>query len=110
MRTFPFYAQHDIIDCGPTCLKMIAKYYGKDYSLQYLRELCFLTREGVSLLSINDAAENLGFRTMMAYLSFDRLVNDSPLPCILHWNQDHFIVLHKVKKKALSLPIPPTGS
>lgn len=99
MRTFPFYAQHDIIDCGPTCLKMIAKYYGKDYSLEYLRELCFLTREGVSLLSINDAAETLGFRTMMAYLSIDRLVNDSPLPCILHWNQDHFIVLHKVKKK-----------
>jgi ATP-binding cassette subfamily B protein len=102
MRKYPVYFQHDIIDCGPTCLKMILKFFGREYPLEYLRELCFLNREGVSLLSINDAAETLGFRTMMAYLNPEQLTNDSPLPCILHWNQDHFVVLYEVKKKPLS--------
>lgn len=86
------------MDCGPTCLKMVADYYGKSYSLNYLREQSFLNREGVSLLSINDAAEKLGFRTVMAKLSFDKLIADGPLPCILHWNQEHFVVLSQIKK------------
>jgi len=101
MRVFPFFPQYDMIDCGPTCLKMIAKYFGKDYSLEYLRDICFLSREGVSLLSINDAAEKIGFRTMMAYLKPEQLIDDCPLPCILHWNQDHFVVLYKIKNKFL---------
>jgi ATP-binding cassette subfamily B protein len=88
---------------------MIAKFYGKEYSLEYLRELCFLTREGVSLLSINDAAETLGFRTMMAFLTVDQIVNDSPLPCLLHWNQDHFIVLYGIKKKKFVIADPAHG-
>ncbi|QES91063.1 peptidase domain-containing ABC transporter [Rhizosphaericola mali] len=99
MQILPFFSQHDSIDCGPTCLKMIAKYYGKEYALEYLRDLCFINKEGVSLLNINDAAESLGFRTMMAYLHLDQLTNDSPLPCILHWNQNHFVVLYKIKNK-----------
>ena len=107
MRTYSFFSQHDVIDCGPTCLKMIARYYGRDYPLEHLRELCYLSREGVSLLSINDAAEKLGFRTMMAFLTIEQLVNDSPLPCILHWNQDHFVVLYEIKKKASLLPTRP---
>lgn len=85
------------MDCAPACLKMIANYYGKEYSLEYLREQCFLSREGVSLLSINDAAEKLGFRTMMAKLSYKMLEEDCPLPCILHWNQEHFVVLYEIK-------------
>jgi len=76
---------------------MIAGYYGKEYSLEYLRELCYLSKEGVSLLNINDAADKIGFRTLMATLSFERLVEDCPLPCILHWNQEHFVVLYDIK-------------
>jgi ATP-binding cassette subfamily B protein len=83
---------------------MITDYYGKQYSLEYLRELCFLSREGVSLLSVNDAATALGFRTLMLKISFDKLVKDCPLPCILHWNQDHFVILTDVKKKTGWLP------
>jgi ATP-binding cassette, subfamily B, bacterial len=94
-----FTMQHDIMDCAPTCLKMVAGFYGKDYSLEYLRELCYLGKDGVSLLSVNEAAEKLGFRTVMVKLSYEKLVKDCPLPCILHWNQDHFVVLSEIKKK-----------
>ena len=78
---------------------MIAEYYGLKYSLEYFRELCYLSKEGVSLLNINNAAEWVGFRTFMATISYDHLVEDCPLPCILHWNQDHFVVLLSIKKK-----------
>lgn len=96
---FKFTMQHDIMDCAPTCLKMVAGYYGKEYSLEYLRELCYLGKDGVSLLSVNEAAEKIGFRTVMVKLTYEKLVKDCPLPCILHWNQDHFVVLVDVKKK-----------
>ena len=95
---FPFYSQLDQMDCGPTCLKMIAKYYGKSFSLNELRTKSFITREGVSLLGISEAAEAIGFRTMGVKLPFDKMVVDAPLPCIVHWNQSHFAVLYKIKK------------
>jgi ATP-binding cassette, subfamily B, bacterial len=85
------------MDCAPACLKMVAEYFGKSYSLQSLREQCYLNREGVSLLSLNDAAENLGMHTLMANVTLETLVDDAPLPCILHWNQQHFVVLYKIK-------------
>lgn len=87
------------MDCAPTCLKMVAEYYGKKYSLEYLRELCHLGKNGVSLLSISEASEILGFRSLMVKLNIQKLLNDSPLPCILHWNQDHFVVLLAIKSK-----------
>ena len=65
LDSFPHYLQLDAMDCGPSCLRMVAKYYGKTYSLQTLRERCFITREGVSLLGVSDAAENIGFRTIL---------------------------------------------
>ncbi|WP_455592732.1 peptidase domain-containing ABC transporter [Bacteroides sp.] len=99
MRSFPHYLQHDAMDCGPTCLRMIAKYYGKPYSLQTLREHSFITREGVSMLGISDAAEFIGFRTSGVRISLQQLVEDVPLPCILHWNQNHFVVCYDIKKK-----------
>ena len=99
MKRFPHYLQHDAMDCGPTCLRMIAKYYGKNYSLQTLRERSFITREGVSMLGISDAAESIGFRTMGVRISLKQLHEDMPLPCILHWNQNHFVVLHDIRKK-----------
>lgn len=99
MNFFPHYLQHDAMDCGPTCLRMIAKYYGKTYSLQTLREHSFITREGVSMLGISDAAEFIGFRTSGVRISLQQLVEDMPLPCILHWNQNHFVVCYGIKKK-----------
>lgn len=99
LNSFPHYLQLDAMDCGPTCLRMIAKYYGKAYSLQTLRDHSFITREGVSMLGISDAAEFIGFRTSGVRISLQQLVEDVPLPCILHWNQNHFVVCYDIKKK-----------
>lgn len=102
-RKFTLYTQHDSMDCGPTCLKMIAAYYGKNYSLQYLRENCFITNEGVSLLGISEAAEILGFHTIGLLSPIDQLIDEIILPCIIHWNQRHFVVLYKVIKRKKSI-------
>ncbi len=99
MLNFPHYTQLDAMDCGPTCLRMVAKYYGKNYSLQTLRERSFITREGVSLLGTSDAAESIGFRTMGVKISFKQLVEEVPLPCIAHWKQNHFVVVYHIDKK-----------
>lgn len=95
----PFHHQMDLFDCGPASLKMIAEHYGKSYTMQTLREYCFITREGVSMQGISDAAEHIGFRTLGVRATFDQLADDFPLPCILHWNQNHFVVCYKIKRK-----------
>jgi len=89
MSKFSHIKQLDVMDCGATCLAMIAKYYGKNYTIQKLREMCSSTRAGVSLMGISDAAEKLGFKTMGAYISLEQLAEDVPLPCIVHWRQEH---------------------
>ena len=99
LKIFPHFLQLDKMDCGPTCLRMIAKYYKRNYTLQYLRERSFITREGVSMLGISDAAETIGFRTRGVRISLDQLKHEVPTPCILHWNQNHFVVLYKVKTR-----------
>lgn len=99
VRRFPHYLQHDAADCGPTSLRMIAKYYGKEYSAEMLRRHCYISREGVSMLGISDAAEYIGFRTKGVRISFEQLVEEALLPCILHWNQNHFVVCYKIEKK-----------
>lgn len=93
---FPFYHQLDTMDCGPTCLRMIAKHYGRSLSLQTLRDKSQINRDGVSLMSIAEAAESLGFRTMGAKVPFDVLAQEIPLPCIVHWDQNHFVVVYEV--------------
>lgn len=94
-----FIPQHDQMDCGPACLAMITSIYGKNYSLQYLRENSFLTKEGVSLLGISEASKKIGFETLTAKLTIEKLINEKEtLPCILHWNQNHFVVLKKITK------------
>ncbi len=98
-QIFPYYRQLDAMDCGPACLRMIALYYGKSYSLQTLRARSFISRNGVSMLGISDAAESIGFRTSGVRVSFEQLLEDVPLPCILHWNQSHFVVCYDIKKK-----------
>lgn len=97
--SFPQYTQLDAMDCGPTCLRMIAKHYGRNFPEQYLREKSFITRRGVSMLGISDAAEAIGFRTNGVKITFDQLVLEKPLPCILHWNQNHFVVCYSIRKK-----------
>lgn len=95
---FKNYIQLDHKDCGATCLRMIARHYGKNYTLQNLRDKCFTTREGVSLLGISDAAEQIGFRTMGVRISIEQLAKEAPLPCIVHWQQNHFVVVYDLKK------------
>lgn len=98
-HVFPFYPQFDMMDCGPACLRMIAKHYGKHYTLQTLRKKCFITHEGVSMLGISEAAESIGFRSLGVRLDTDKLAGNASLPSILHWNQNHFVVLYKVKEE-----------
>jgi len=97
--SFPFFQQLDAMDCGPSCLRMIAKHYGRSYSLQTLRDKSYLTREGVSMLGISDAAEAIGFRSMGVKITFEQLLTEAPLPCIAHWNQDHFVVVYKISQR-----------
>ena len=94
-RNFPFYKQLDAMDCGPTCLRMVAKHYGKHYSLETLRQKSFIGREGVSMLGISTAAESIGFRTIGVHISFQQLA-EAPLPCIVHWKQNHFVVVYGI--------------
>lgn len=94
---FPHYTQLDTMDCGPSCLRIIAAFYGRHYSLQNLRDRCYITREGVSLLGISDAAESIGLRSVGVKLTWEQLRNEVNFPCIVHWNQRHFIVVYKIK-------------
>ena len=103
--SFPHVLQHDSMDCGPTCLSIIATFYGRRIPIERLRELCYTTREGTSLLGIGDAAEKLGFHTVGVKLSWERLQDEATLPCIIHWNQNHFIVVYKINS-SLIFPVP----
>ncbi|TGE13969.1 peptidase domain-containing ABC transporter [Hymenobacter elongatus] len=98
MSAFHFYKQLDQKDCGPACLRMIAKYYGRTFSAQTLREKARISKAGVSLLGLADAAEAIGFRALGAQISFEQLVEDVALPCIVHWRQQHFVVVYDFKK------------
>ena len=108
MRSIPYYPQHDAMDCGPTCLRMVAAFYGKRYSLEGLREKSFITREGVSMLGISEAAEKIGFRSICVQVSYEKL-QEAPLPCIIHWNQQHFVVVYKLNDKHVWVADPGAG-
>ncbi len=99
IKPFPHYQQQESADCGPSCLRMIARHYGKEYSAEMLRKRCFISREGVSMLGISDAAESIGLRSVGVQISFRQLVEDALFPCILHWNQNHFVVCYGVDKR-----------
>ena len=108
MKKFPFYKQADSKDCGPTCLKIISKYYGKNISIQELRHLSETTRQGSSILGISEALEKVGVRTLGAKISLNRL-SEAPLPCILHWNKNHYVVLYKIRKNKYFISDPAFG-
>ncbi len=96
-KAFPHKYQIDANDCGPTCLFMIARYYGQKYSINYYREKSGINREGVSMLRLKDAAENLGFHTICAKITLPQLNDDILLPCILHWKNNHYVVCYAIK-------------
>jgi ATP-binding cassette subfamily B protein len=108
LKKFTNYKQADYKDCGPTCLKIIAKHYGKTINIQELRDISETTREGSNLLFLSDAAEKIGFRTLGVKLSAERL-EEAPLPCILHWNKNHYVVLYKIKKGIYYISDPAFG-
>jgi ATP-binding cassette subfamily B protein len=107
-KRFPFYKQADGKDCGPTCLKIIAKYYGKNLSLQELRKISETTRDGSSLLGLSEGAEQIGIKTIGVKISLNKLF-EAPLPCIIHWNKNHYAVLYKIKKNTFYISDPAHG-
>ncbi len=99
MKAFPFFQQLDAMTCGPTCLKMVCAYYGKNYSITTLRERSYISKVGVNLLGISEAAESVGFRSTGVLISFDQLCNQLVLPAIVHWQQNHFVVVYDIRKR-----------
>ena len=98
MNNFKVERQHDCMQCGIACLQMICNYYGKEYSLDSLSKICFATTEGVSMLGISETATSLGFHVVNVKCTVKTLTEVS-LPSILHWNQNHFVVLYRVKNE-----------
>lgn len=108
MKKFPFYKQTESKDCGPTCIKIIAKHYGKLINTQQLRSLSETTREGSSLLGLSEATEKIGFRSLGVKLPLKTLV-EAPMPCIVHWDQNHYTVVYKIKKNKVYISDPAHG-
>jgi len=106
MTKFPHIKQRDQMDCGPTCLKMITKYYGKNFSLPFLRENCYIGKQGVSLLGIATAAEKVGLRTLAVQIDIQTIIEEKPVPFIVHWNQNHFVVVYKITNKTVFVADP----
>ena len=108
MRKIRAFRQHDSMLCGVTCLRIVADYYGRDFSEASLSNICEATSEGVSLLEINEAANQLGFHTVCTRLS-TKDISEAPLPCIIHWNQNHFVVLYKIRRGSFYIADPGKG-
>lgn len=98
LKRFPHFKQNNSSDCGPTSLRMIARHYGLDYSTEMLRKHCHITRHGVNLLGISEAAEYIGFETTGVKITFEQLAEEGVFPCILHWNQNHFVVCYGIER------------
>jgi ATP-binding cassette subfamily B protein len=108
-KKFPFYRQLDYRDCGPTCLRMIAKFHGKSFSREFLRDKASITRQGVTMAGIADAAEIIEMRTLGMRISLDSIVNEAPTPFIVPWRQKHFVVVHKTSKAKIYVADPAQG-
>lgn len=107
-KRFPFYQQLDQYDCGVACLRMIAKHYGKSYTSEYIRDLSYIQKTGASLLGIAEAAQSIGLRSLAVQVPFVNL-KEAPLPCIIHWRQQHFIVLYKISGNKVYVSDPGMG-
>ena len=109
MKNFTIYIQPDTMDCGPTCLLMVAKHYKRTISLQKLRSHSETTRSGSSLQGIAEAGEKIGFRTLGVKIDFNKLEEEAPLPAIVFWNERHFVVVYKIKKDKVYIADPAHG-
>jgi ATP-binding cassette subfamily B protein len=108
-RRFPYYSQLDAMDCGPASLRMICAYFGRELPQARLRDLCQIGRGGVNFLGISEAAEKLGLRSLPVRLAFRRLRDEVPLPCIAHWQGDHFVVVYAITPKKVRVADPAHG-
>ncbi|MHA7060294.1 cysteine peptidase family C39 domain-containing protein [Aquimarina sp. M1] len=108
-QEFPIILQDKPIQCGPVCLKMVSKYYGKDIALKELEKLSGMTDSGTSLLGLSEAAESIGLKNLGVKISFEQLSNEVPLPAILHWNNNHYIVVYKVSQNKVWVADPQLG-
>ena len=97
LKRFPHYKQLNATDCGPTSLRMITKYYGLNYSAEMLRRHCFIYRRGVTMQGIAECAQHIGFDTIGMKMTFGQLATEGVFPCILHWNQNHFVVCYDIQ-------------
>lgn len=109
LKKFPFFKQLDAMDCGPASLKIICRHYGRNFSMKYLRDKCQITREGVSLKDLSRVAEHVGLRSLPLKVSFEDLEQKIPLPCIVHWNYSHFVVVYKIRRNKVYVSDPQVG-
>ena len=101
LKKIPCYRQAGIMDCAPACLKILAEFYGKHYSLQYLRDKCGTNKEGTSFFNLSHAAEGIGFHTLSIEATLIDLLYKIPLPVIIHWNNNHFVVVYNIEIETL---------
>ncbi len=106
---FPLYIQSESKDCGPSCLKIIARYYGNNVDIEYLRKVSETTRSGTSLTGLIRAAKKIGFKAVASKESFSILKKEVPLPVIAHWNQDHFVVVYEITNDKVYVSDPELG-
>jgi ATP-binding cassette subfamily B protein len=108
-KSFPFYRQMDQFECGPACLKMISKFYGRNFSLEHLRDVCNITPDGITIKALMNGAETLGFQTVPASINFQVLSEQAPLPCIAYWRDRHFLVVYEIKGDIVYVADPSHG-
>jgi ATP-binding cassette subfamily B protein len=108
-KQVPIIIQPDAMDCGPTCLKMICEYYGKYITIQKLRELTKVSKSGVSIYAISEAAKQIGFKTTCIKSNVETVEDDVTMPCILHWNHNHYVILYKIQNGKYYLIDPAIG-
>ncbi len=109
MKNFPHYHQSGQMDCGPTCLRMISKFHGKSISSRVFYRLAETSKVGTSLNSMSMASERIGFKTMIVSIDIKKLEDSAPLPCVIHWNQNHYVVLYKIKNNKYYVSDPAHG-
>ncbi len=109
MAKFPFYKQIDQMDCGPSCIRIISKHFGKEISIKYLQDLAKVTKVGSSMHDLSSASEAIGFRTLSVKIPFTVLISEKPFPAILHWQKKHYVVVYKISKTKVYLSDPAIG-
>jgi ATP-binding cassette, subfamily B, bacterial HlyB/CyaB len=108
IHSYPFYAQHSVSDCSAACMVMVGRYWGKEFNINRLRDLAYISREGASLKGLINAAENLGFNSRPVKASLDRLAK-VPLPAIAHWQGNHYVVVFEISRQHVIIGDPAVG-